>query len=252
MIPVVSIVGRSGTGKTVLIERLIREFKRRGYRLVTVKHVPDGFDVDQPGKNSWRFARAGSDAVVLSSPERVALIKNTDHDPDVEEILRLAGPDFDLMLIEGFKRGSAPKIEVHRRELGDELLCSVESLRAVVTDGVLEGCDLPRLPLGDEAAVADFIEENFIRGQKEDVALSVNGRPVTMDPTVREAMGRSLVDTVSDLKGVGEIRSIELSLRVTEDAHPAVSEGGEQGVQVEGTRESLTRATGEERRRREG
>ncbi|MCK4242893.1 MAG: molybdopterin-guanine dinucleotide biosynthesis protein B, partial [Dehalococcoidia bacterium] len=85
MPPVISIVGKSKSGKTTLIERLVAELKRRGYRVATIKHSPKGFELDQPGKDSWRHAQSGSDAVVVSSRQRLAMILPQDHDATIEE-----------------------------------------------------------------------------------------------------------------------------------------------------------------------
>ena len=162
LLPIVSIVGKSGSGKTALMEQLIAEFKRRGYKVAALKHSPGGMEIDQPGKDSWRFAQAGSDAVLVSSRDKLAFVKNLDHEFDIEEILPIMGAEFDLVLAEGFKKGKSPKIEVHRRELGDDLVCAPGELSAIVTNGSLN-TDIPLLTWGDTVAVADFIEENFVK-----------------------------------------------------------------------------------------
>ena len=161
MLPIVSIVGKSQSGKTVLMEQLIAEFKKRGYKVAALKHSPGGMEIDRAGKDSWRFAQAGSDAVLVSSTDRLAFIKKLDHDLDIEEILPVVGDEFDLLLVEGFRKSRIPKIEVHKKELGDDLLCSPEEISAVVTDGSLD-TDIPQLTWGDTVAIADFIEKNFV------------------------------------------------------------------------------------------
>ncbi|RLC70390.1 MAG: molybdopterin-guanine dinucleotide biosynthesis protein B [Chloroflexi bacterium] len=161
MPPVISIVGKSKAGKTSLLELLLAEFKGRGYRVATVKHNHRDFELDRPGKDSWRFAQAGSDAVVISSPQRLALIKPQDHDASIEEILQLLGEKFDIVLIEGFRRGHAPKIEVHRKGLKEGLLCAPDELLAIVTDEPID-TDLPRFSPKDVTQIADFIEERLI------------------------------------------------------------------------------------------
>jgi len=160
-LPIVSIVGKSQSGKTVLMEQLIAEFKRRGYKVAALKHGRGGMEIDHPGKDSWRYSQAGSDAVFISAPDKLAFIKCVDHDLGIEEILPIIGPEFDLVLVEGFKKSKIPKIEVHRKGLGDDLLCSPEELSAIVTDESLE-TDIPQLPWGDTVTVADFIEKNFV------------------------------------------------------------------------------------------
>jgi molybdopterin molybdotransferase len=167
--PIVSIVGRSESGKTLLMEQLIVEFKRRGYKIAALKHSHCGaIEVDQPGKDTWKFAQAGSDAVCISSPRKLAFIKMSDHDLLIDEVLPIIGPEFDLVLVEGFKKSKLPKIEVHREELGNDLLCSPEEVSAIVTDGSLntslaDGYRVPILSWADTAAIADFIEKNFVR-----------------------------------------------------------------------------------------
>jgi molybdopterin molybdotransferase len=160
-LPIVSIVGKSQSGKTVLMEQLIAEFKKRGYKVVALKHSRGGMEIDHPGKDSWRFAQAGSDAVCVSSPDKLAFIKKLDHDLNIEEIMPIVGPEFDLVLAEGFRKSKIPKIEVHRKEFGDDLLCSPQELSAIVTDGSLD-TDIVQFSWGDTVAVADFIEKNFV------------------------------------------------------------------------------------------
>ena len=167
--PIVSIVGRSESGKTLLMEQLIVEFKGRGYRIAALKHSHCGaIEVDQPGKDTWKFAQAGSDAVCISSPRKLAFIKMSDHDLLIDEVLPIIGPGFDLVLVEGFKKSRLPKIEVHREELGTDLLCSPEELSAIVTDGSLDipiadSYKVPILSWADTASIADFIDKNFVR-----------------------------------------------------------------------------------------
>ena len=118
MPPVVSIVGKSKSGKTTLMEKLIGELKSRGYRVATIKHTHHRLTFDEPHKDSWRHIQAGSEATVISSPDKVALMKPVTQEPTVDEIAHLIGEDYDIVLTEGFKRGNAPKIEVHRKEVG--------------------------------------------------------------------------------------------------------------------------------------
>ncbi|MBE0431420.1 MAG: molybdopterin-guanine dinucleotide biosynthesis protein B [Dehalococcoidia bacterium] len=159
--PVVSIVGKSRSGKTLLMEQLITEFKRRGYRLAAVKHSRGGIDIDHPGKDTWKFAQAGSDAVLVSAPDRLAFMMNLDHDLGLEELLLMVGTGFDLILVEGFRKSSIPKIEVHRKELGDDLSCAPEELSAVVADGSLN-TSVVQFGRSDTTAIADFIENTFV------------------------------------------------------------------------------------------
>jgi molybdopterin-guanine dinucleotide biosynthesis protein MobB len=166
--PIVSIVGRSESGKTLLMEQLIAEFRRREYKIAALKHSHCGtIEIDQPGKDTWKFAQAGSEAVCISSPRKLALIKKSDHDLRIDEVLPIIGSEFDLLLVEGFKKSNLPKIEVHREELGNDLLCSPEELSAIVTDGSLdtpiaESYKVPILSWANTASIADFIEKGFV------------------------------------------------------------------------------------------
>jgi molybdopterin-guanine dinucleotide biosynthesis protein B len=162
---VVSIVGKSGVGKTTVLERVIREIKQRGYRVGTVKHDIHGFEMDKPGKDSWRHARAGSDAVVVSGPRKMALIRKTDQEMSLDEIVPLMG-DVDLVITEGYKRGSKPKIEVSRLERGAGLLCQPEELIGIMADYPLD-VPVPRFDLDDATGIVDLLERLYLRRFEE-------------------------------------------------------------------------------------
>ena len=102
MLPVVSIVGQGKSGKTTLIEKLIPEFKSRGYRVATVKHTHQDLELDTPGKDSWRYAQAGSDAVFISTPKNLALIESLEQDASIKDIVCLMGADFDILMSKAF------------------------------------------------------------------------------------------------------------------------------------------------------
>ncbi|MFO7773821.1 MAG: molybdopterin-guanine dinucleotide biosynthesis protein B [Dehalococcoidia bacterium] len=166
MVPIVSIVGKSGSGKTVLMEQLIAEFKRRGFKVAALKHSRGGIEMDYRGKDSWRYAQAGSDAVLVSSPGKLVYIKKLDHELNMEEIMPILDQEFDLVLVEGFQKSRIPKIEVHRKDLGDDLLFSPEVLSAIVTDEAF-ATDVAQLSRGDIAGIADFIERNFVSKSRD-------------------------------------------------------------------------------------
>ena len=156
MPPIVCIVGRPKSGKTTLMRRLIPELKQRGYRVATIKHVAHRFDIDIEGKDSWEHAEAGSDCVILSSPQRVAIIENVDHVLSPAELARLVSGNFDIVLAEGFKEAPELKIEVHRRDIGG-IVCLPQELMAIVTDQRLE-LDVPQFSMNDISGLADLIE----------------------------------------------------------------------------------------------
>ena len=160
-----SFVAKSGTGKTTLLENVITELKQRGYRIGVIKHDAHKFDIDHPGKDSYRLTAAGADTMLISSPEKLALVKKHDVSPPVEELLSTYFYDVDLVLTEGFKMSSLPKIEVHRKERSATLLCRGEqhdsTLIAVASDEALE-LDVPVLDLNNPAQVAEFVEKRII------------------------------------------------------------------------------------------
>lgn len=160
VIPIISVVGKSGVGKTTFLEKLVAELKRRGYRVATVKHDVHGFDIDRPGKDSWRLAQAGSDSVVIASPQRLALIKRLDRELALSEIAAFL-TDIDIILAEGYKRGDAPKIEVSRRERGGELLCTADDLVAIVSNQLFD-LDVPQFGLDDAEGIVNLLEEEFL------------------------------------------------------------------------------------------
>ncbi len=124
MIPIVSIVGRSNSGKTVLIERLIPEMKKRGYRVATIKHDAHSFEMDKEGKDSWRHAQAGAEIVTISSQKKFAMIRKTRREMPVEKIVASFMDEVDIIITEGYKSGSYPKIEVSsENKSASELLC---------------------------------------------------------------------------------------------------------------------------------
>jgi molybdopterin-guanine dinucleotide biosynthesis protein B len=166
--PVLCLVGESGVGKTQVLVSLVAELSRRGYRVATIKHVGDhDFDIDRPGKDSWRYAEAGSGAVAISSPQRLAILRKTSDDTPLEEIVTSLGPEFDLVLAEGYKNQPGAKIEVHRRARGHTLISNIDELVAVVVDERLE-LAVPQYHFDDDIGITDLVEEWLQRSSNHD------------------------------------------------------------------------------------
>ena len=153
------VVGWKNSGKTGLMERLVAEFTARGLRVSTIKHAHHIFDVDQPGKDSYRHREAGAVEVLLASRKRFALMHEIrdEAEPELEELLgRLS--DVDLVLVEGYKRDRHPKIEVHRGETGQPLIGEDDdTIRAIASDNGNSVPGKPVFDLNDTRGVADFI-----------------------------------------------------------------------------------------------
>ncbi|MFC2034179.1 molybdopterin-guanine dinucleotide biosynthesis protein B [Chloroflexota bacterium] len=203
---IISIISSSKTGKTTLIEKLIKELKSRGYRVATVKHAPEVENLDEPGKDSWRHIQAGSEATVVSSHDKMMLIKPLGSDMNLEKIARVFGEDYDIILAEGFKQDGAPKIEVHRKEVAPPLK-DIKKLIAYATDEPLE-TETRQFSLDDVKGLADLIEEGFIKPNDERLSLYVNDKPVTLSVFPGQIVTNVLKAMASSLKGVGEPKSI--------------------------------------------
>jgi molybdopterin-guanine dinucleotide biosynthesis protein B len=149
------ITGASGSGKTTLLTALIVEFRRRGLKISSIKHAHHQLVLDQPGKDSFRHAEAGAEEVALVSSGGFALFNRTPA-PDLHAVLARLAP-VDLVLVEGFKANITPLLEVFRPSLGHPPLWPDIAMLAVASDADLPDCNVPVLPLGDPAAVADFL-----------------------------------------------------------------------------------------------
>lgn len=211
MPPIVSIIGNSKSGKTTLIEKLVQELNSRGYRVATIKHVPQGFDFDEPGKDSWRHIQAGSEATAVSSPDKIVLVKPTAQEATIDEVAGLLGEDYDIILAEGFKRGGVPKIEVHRKD-GGALIEGLKKLIALVTDEPLETRARQFSP-EEAGALADLLEKGFIKPQKERISLYVNNVSITLTLFPRQFITNVVLAMASCLKGVGEIGSLKIFVK---------------------------------------
>jgi molybdopterin-guanine dinucleotide biosynthesis adapter protein len=156
---VFGLAGWSGSGKTTLLTRLLPELVGRGISVSTVKHAHHSFDIDQPGKDSFRHREAGASEVMIASEKRWALIhEHRDApEPTLATLLAKMTP-VDLLLVEGFKRERHAKLEVHRSALGKPLLCREDpDIVALASDAPVAGLDLPLLALDDVPAIARFI-----------------------------------------------------------------------------------------------
>jgi molybdopterin-guanine dinucleotide biosynthesis adapter protein len=207
MPPIISIVGKSSTGKTTFLEKLIREITGRGYKVATIKHSHHSISFDQPNKDSWRHAKAGATATMVSSTTEIQIIKPVPRELTIDELARNLGEDFDIILTEGFSRGNAPKVEIHRKDAGP-LLENAQKLFAVVTDEPLE-TEAKQFATEDVKGVVDLLEDKFLRSNRERASLYVNGENISLAPLPRQIIDKFLADLVGSSKGVKEVNSLE-------------------------------------------
>jgi molybdopterin-guanine dinucleotide biosynthesis adapter protein len=168
-VPIVSVVGKGDSGKTTFLEKLIRELSSRGVRVATVKHHIHDYDIDVPGKDSYRHARAGAFATMVSSPEKFALIHDVEAEKPLDDIAAVAAKaGADLLITEGYKREGRNRIEISRVGRSNTLICAPAEMTALVTDNPdltaeVGAAGVPVFDLNDGVSgAADLIVERFV------------------------------------------------------------------------------------------
>ncbi len=217
MLPIISVVGASDSGKTTFLEKLIPELSRRGYRVGVVKHDAHGFEMDREGKDTWRLKRAGAATVAISSPRAVAAIRDTDGELALEEIAARFFWTEDIMITEGFKSARFPKIEVFRSVVEPQPICGPESnLAALVSDDPVEA-GVPRFSFSDVAGVADFIENRYLKDRKRPKLLvQLDGKQIPINDFVQDFLIGGILGMLSRLRGWKKPGTISIHMR-TED-----------------------------------
>ena len=162
-LPVVCFVGRKNSGKTTLMEKVIVGLTTAGFRVAAVKHDAHRFEIDHPGKDSYRFKAAGADTTVISSPEMTAVVLRQREEMPLESILSRFVSGVDIVLAEGYKASPFPKIEVHRKATGEPLIHPApDGLIAVATDERVDTA-VPQLDIHDSGFLVELIREKYLR-----------------------------------------------------------------------------------------
>jgi molybdopterin-guanine dinucleotide biosynthesis protein B len=211
MPPIVSIVGRSKSGKTTLIEKLIVELKSRGYRVATAKHTHRDMTLPESDKDSDRHLKAGSEASLIVDPHGLMMIRPLQKELNLAQIAQIFGEDYDLILTEGYKQDDAPKIEVHRKDNAPPLT-DVKKLFAVVTDEPLD-TKVRQFALDDVKPIADLLETGFIKPNRERFTLLVNDVPIVLNAFTGEIVENVVLAMANNLKGVGKIGTLKIFLK---------------------------------------
>ena len=155
--PVIGFAAYSGTGKTTLIEKIVRSLKLKGLRLAVIKHDGHRFDIDREGKDSWRFTRAGADMSIICSAEKTALVES--RSLSFEDVAAFAH-DVDIIIVEGWKKGDFTQIGISRAATGKGFCHDTQRYAAIVTDEDVE-CNCPKFGLDDIEEITEFIMKNM-------------------------------------------------------------------------------------------
>ncbi len=156
--PVISFVGNSDSGKTTLLEKVVGRLTAEGIKVAVIKHDTHRFEMDQPGKDTWRMAQAGADVVAISSPEKVAVIARVAKEKSLDEVLAMI-PGVDIVLTEGYKSGNKPKIEVYRSGAHAERLRVSQGLLAMASDIEWDDLEVPCYHLDDIEGIVGEIKK---------------------------------------------------------------------------------------------
>jgi molybdopterin-guanine dinucleotide biosynthesis protein B len=210
---IISIVGKSSSGKTTLLEKIIVELKKRGHKVAIVKHSHHKDDLDTAAKDTWRFTKAGSELSAINSLDHLAIYRKMDEFFDPQDIANYVLWDFDILLTEGFKGSNYPKIEVHRGEQGDELLTDPKLLLAVVTDKPLD-IKVPQFSHDDVTGIVDMIEKTVaVQDSETELKMVINGKPKPISPALKEVLTRTFTEMIPDLQNNGEVKNLHISMR---------------------------------------
>ncbi|MCF8130392.1 MAG: molybdopterin-guanine dinucleotide biosynthesis protein B [Deltaproteobacteria bacterium] len=158
--PIVSVVGYSGAGKTTLMEKLIGELTRRGYRVGSIKHDVHGFEMDKPGKDSWRHKQAGASTTLISSPHQIGMVMDVDHDHSPDELKKFFN-NVNIILTEGYKKQDRPKVEIFRSQIHHEPLCRNDDNIVAIMSDIPVDLKTRRFTLEDVGGLVDFLVERF-------------------------------------------------------------------------------------------
>jgi molybdopterin-guanine dinucleotide biosynthesis protein B len=169
--------------------------------------------VDQEGKDSWRHKQAGAHTVVISSPDKIALIRDVEKDLNLDEIRDRLIQDVDLILSEGYKKDVQPKIEVFRKEIHKKLLCAKKDNLVAIASNKRMNVGIPCFDLEDMNGLSNFIEKEFLESRKaKEISLKVNGEPIPLSPFVKDILIKTIKGMVSSLKGCERSERIEMRI----------------------------------------
>lgn len=214
---IIAVVGNKKSGKTTVIEVLVREFTKRGYKVATVKHIPEAeFTIDAKGKDTWRHAKAGACTVVSVAPNEVAIIRKVDTTTlSLDEIAKNFGDDVDIIILEGFRKliekdASVPKIVAAKTT--EEALTASSKYQPILTfvgpvSTEATKLEIPYIdPLKEPKRLVNIVEKELAasvekrRKSKEEIRIEIDGRSLSLNPFVQKFMRKTILAMISSLR----------------------------------------------------
>lgn len=213
MVPIISIVGKSGAGKTKFLTKLIPELTKRGYKIGVIKHDVHS-QIDLPGKDSWKISQSGAQPVLIAGPKKMALIQSLGKEYNLDQLSTYC-PDADLILTEGYKKENKPKIEIYS---SGRLLCKQDELLAIVgkdkstplrrigASKIGIKSDTPWFGFNEISKIADLLEKKFLQRkvQLRKVELSLDGQAVPLNPFVQGFISSTVGGMLKSLKRINK------------------------------------------------
>lgn len=217
MVPIICFVGGSDCGKTTLLEKVIKVLKDRGYRVGVIKNDTHGFEIDKEGKDTYRLKQAGANSVIISGPDKYAIISDAEKFYSLDDFAFYIGDKTDIILTEGFKSSKKPKIELFLDGISKEILCKDdETLIAVATNNkekIKKLTDRPILDINNPQEISDFIERHYLNKKKRKLTLMVNGKKIKIKDFVEDIVTSAIVGMVSELKDCSDPRDIRIVIK---------------------------------------
>jgi len=217
MVPIICFVGSSDCGKTTLLEKVIKVLKNKGYKVGVIKNDTHGFEIDKEGKDTYRLKQAGANSVIISGPDKYAIISDTDKFYTLDDFAFYIGDKTDIILTEGFKSSKKPKIELFLDGISTDILCKDdETLIAVATNNnekVKMLTNRPILDINNPEEISDFIEQHYLNKKKRKLFLMVNGKKIKIKDFVEDIVTSTIIGMVSELKDCNNPKDIRIVIK---------------------------------------
>jgi molybdopterin-guanine dinucleotide biosynthesis protein B len=213
MLPVLCVVGRPGSGSAAVVEGLVRKLTGKGVRVAVIAQDDKTASLDALSPQAARYASAGSEMVTISAPGTVATVRRVKEAPSLDELVWEMRDEYDIVLADGFQHSSYPKLEVHRADEGEGLLCHKNELLAIVGERPA-GLDIPSFAADDLSGLTELVRRRFLAAEPgEDAALFIDGVRLPLALFVRKIVATTVLGMVRSLKGVEEPKSVVVAVK---------------------------------------